>query len=147
MAASVVRSSTTSAISAEKPRASKRSARSKRAAFALLLLGGCATAQAPPPKAAAPATPPPAAAEDLVDHEGDSITTAVSVPADAPDGGVEFQNHWIFDRYGRFRREGGGTGTADGRRYNVVKIELANGEKKTVYFDITENWQRSLGSQ
>jgi len=105
----------------------------------VLLAASCATA--PPP--ARPA-PPPTAAEDLVDHEGDSVTTAVPVPADAPNGGVEFQNQWIFDRYGRFRREGGGTGTADGRRYNVVKIELPNGEKKEVFFDITENWQRSL---
>jgi len=73
--------------------------------------------------------------------------TAISVPADAPDGGADFENHWIFDRYGRFRRNGGGTGTLDGRRYNVVKIELPDGEKKTVYFDITENWQRSLTPQ
>jgi hypothetical protein len=44
------------------------------------------------------------------------------------------------ERYGKFRRYFGGTGTANGRRYDVVKIELPNGEKKTVYFDITENW-------
>jgi hypothetical protein len=87
------------------------------------------------------------AAEDLVDHAGDSVETAISVPADAPDGGVEFENHWIFDRYGRFRRNGGGTGTLEGRRYNVINIELPNGEKKSVYFDITENWQRSLTAQ
>jgi len=141
MAGSVVRSSITSAISAAKPRASKRSAPSNVAL--LLLIAGCAT-RTPAPTASAPPPPPPVAAQDLVDHSGDSVETAISVPADAPDGGADFENHWLFDRYGRFRRNGGGTGTLDGRRYNVVKIELASGEKKTVYFDITENWQRSL---
>jgi hypothetical protein len=108
-----------------------------------LLIAGCAT-RTPAPTASAPPSPPPVAAEALVDHSGDSVETAIAVPADAPDGGADFENHWIFDRYGRFRRNGGGTGTLDGRRYNVVKIELPGGEKKTVYFDITENWQRSL---
>lgn len=82
----------------------------------------------------------------MVDHLGDSAQTAVAVPEDATGGGEEFENRWIFDMYGRFRRNGGGTGTMEGRRYNVVKIELANGEKKTVYFDITELWARSLQS-
>jgi len=54
---------------------------------------------------------------------------------------VPFENDWIFDRYGRFRRTGGGTGNASGRRYDVIKIELPNGDQKTVYFDITENWK------
>jgi hypothetical protein len=114
-----------------------------RAATLLLFCAlGCAQATTP----AAPATTPlPAAvsAEELEDHSGDSTTTAIAVPADAPDGGVEFQNRWIFERYGRFKRTAGGTGTLEGRRYNVVKIELASGEKKTVYFDITELWARS----
>jgi hypothetical protein len=111
-----------------------------------LLFAACAAQKATPrvaPAAPAPAAAPaPVSAEEMVDRSGDSLLTAISVPADAPDGGVEFQNRWIFDRYGRFRRNGGGTGSAEGRRYNVVKIELANGELKTVYFDITENWDR-----
>ncbi len=81
-------------------------------------------------------------ASALVDRSGDSMETAVTVPADAPNGGIDFENRWLFDRFGRFRRTFGGTGTANGRRYDVIKIELPNGEKKTVYFDITENWTR-----
>ncbi|MEA2491407.1 MAG: hypothetical protein QOH21_3199 [Acidobacteriota bacterium] len=96
-----------------------------------------------PTQPAPPAQPAAVSAEELVDHSGDSLMTAIAVPADAPDAGVDFQNNWIFDRYGRFRRTGGGTGSSEGRRYNVVKIELASGERKTVYFDITENWARS----
>jgi hypothetical protein len=122
-------------------------------ALLLVLCLGCATHPPAPPAPAAtpPAAPPataaahsPTSAADLVDHSGESTETAIAVPADAPDGGVDFQNRWIFNRYGRFRRTGGGTGVAGGRRYNVVKIELASGETKSVYFDITELWQKSL---
>lgn len=78
----------------------------------------------------------------MVDHAGDSTETAVEVPADAPEGGVDFENRWIFNRFGRFRRRGGGTGVLNNRRYDVVKIELPSGDLKQVYFDITENWNR-----
>jgi hypothetical protein len=114
------------------------------ASILLVAMTACTTAPPAPKTEAAPAPPEPVAAADLVDHAGDSTQTAISVPADAADGGADFENHWIFDRYGRFRRTGGGTGTAEGRRYNVVKIELPSGELKTVYFDITELWERSL---
>ena len=82
-------------------------------------------------------------ASSLVDRSGDSMETAIAIPADAPNGGVDFENDWLLARFGKFRRYFGGTGVANGRRYDVVKIELPNGEKKTIYFDITENWNRS----
>jgi hypothetical protein len=56
-------------------------------------------------------------------------------------------NDWLVAQYGKVQRNGGGTGTLDGRRYNVVKIELPNGERRSVYLDITELWARSLESQ
>jgi hypothetical protein len=99
--------------------------------------------QVAPPAAKVPAPPAAVSAEALVDHTGDSPETAVTVPTDAPNEGIDFQNNWIFDRYGRFRRQGGGIAHAgDGsalRRYEVVKIELADHSERTVYFDITEN--------
>jgi hypothetical protein len=111
---------------------------------AAFVVAGCASAPAPaPPPAPAPAsTPPPAAA--LVDREGDSTETAVKVPADAPNDGIDFQNNWIYERYGRFRRRGWaiaheGEGSAK-RMYEVVEIELADHSERKVYFDITENW-------
>jgi hypothetical protein len=106
------------------------------AAAALLL--SCSTTQ---PRVPAPLpAPPPVNASALEDHAGDSTETAIEVPQIAENGGVKFENEWIFNRFGRFRRRGGGTGVLNGRRYNVVKIELSNGDEKTVYFDITENW-------
>lgn len=111
-----------------------------------LILCAFACAHRPSPAASpAPAAtaPVPVSAEEMVDHSGDSPQTAIAVPADAPDGGVAFENDWMFAQYGKFKRNGGGTGTLEGRRYNVVKIELPNGERKSVYFDITELWARS----
>jgi hypothetical protein len=108
-----------------------------------LLVAGLHCAHAVQPAAAPAAAAKPVQVEELVDHWGDSPQTAVTVPADAPDGGVEFENGWILERFGRFTREGGGTGTLEGRRYNVVKIELESGEKKSVYFDITDLWARA----
>ena len=120
------------------------------AVAATAILGGCATKAPVTAKAPQPILQPaPAAIQDvpketpaaaLEDHAGDSTQTAVEVPAAAPQEGVPFQNEWIFRRYGRFRRLGGGTGSLEGRRYDVVDIELSNGEKHKVFFDITENW-------
>ena len=115
----------------------------------------CTTTKPQPAPVATPAAaaaPKPAAisADALVDHSGDSPETAVMVPADAPNEGIDFQNNWIFDRYGRFRRAGGGIAHAgEGsalRRYEVVKIELADHSMRTVYFDITEN-EKTWASQ
>jgi hypothetical protein len=102
---------------------------------AVLILISCKTAPPPQPQKTIPAAA-------LADVAGESVETAVTIPADAPNGGVDFENNWIFDRFGRFRRDAGGTGTLNGRRYDVVKIELPNGDKKAVYFDITDNWKR-----
>jgi len=98
-----------------------------------LLALACAT------KVPAPAAPA-VNAEALVDHEGNSPQTAVVVPADAPEGGVVFENQWLIERFGKFERRGGGTGVLEGRRYDVIDIVLPGGEKKKIYFDITENW-------
>jgi hypothetical protein len=105
---------------------------------AVFLASSCQSTPPPPPIADPP--PRPVSAKSLEDHGGDSTETAIAVPQTATNGGVDFENEWIFNRFGRFRRRGGGTGVLNGRRYNVVKIELPNGEEKTVYFDITENW-------
>jgi len=111
----------------------------RRLIVAALVLAACA--QPAPPPAPAPAAPTAAA---LVDHEGDSTETAVHVPADAPNEGIDFENNWMYDRYGRFRRRSWGIANAgEGnaqRKYKVITIELADHSERTVYFDITENW-------
>ena len=107
-------------------------------------------APVPTPVTATAPKPVAISAEALVDHTGDSPETAVTVPTDAPNEGIDFQNRWIFDRFGRFRRTGGGIAHAGEssatRRYEVVKIELPDHSKHTVYFDITEN-EKTWGKQ
>src|SRR2546423_9646129 len=115
----------------------------KKTLAAALLLAACRSTKAPPAPQPGPVRPQQqVSAASLSDHEGDSVETAVAVPADAPDGGVPFENDWLLHRYGKFRRYAGGTGVMGGRRYDVAKIELPGGEKRTLYFDITENWDR-----
>ncbi len=114
---------------------------------ASLLVAGCVARKAPPAPQPGPVpvpTPRATSAAALVDQQGDSTATAVHVPALAPNDGIDFQNNWIYDRFGRFRRrswaiahEGEGSTR---RMYEVVKIELADHSERTVYFDITENW-------
>jgi len=111
--------------------------------FFVIALTACATKPAPAPQPA----PQPLAATQLEDRSGDSVETAIEVPPDAPNDGIDFENNWIFDRFGRFRRRGGGTGTLNARRYDVVDIELPNGDQKKVFFDITENWKHWNPSQ
>ena len=103
---------------------------------AALVLAACA--QPAPPPAPAPPAPPTAAA--LVDHEGDSPETAVHVPADAPNEGIDFENNWIYDHFGRFRRLTWALGNADGRHYKMIKFEVPDHSEHTVYFDVTESW-------
>jgi hypothetical protein len=112
---------------------------------AATVLGGCATKPATSTGKIAGATPavaPATPASALVDHAGDSIETAITVPADAANGGWNFTSDWIFDRIGKFRRTGGGTGMAGQRRYNVVEVETPKGDHYKFFFDITENWNR-----
>jgi hypothetical protein len=118
-----------------------------------LLLAACASAPAPTPKPA-PATPPAVkvtAAADLADHLGDSIETAVPVPKDAPNDGLDFMNKWTYQRFGRFRIQKRAIGHAGidaaERRYRVTTIELPDGSTHTIFFDITENWNAWKPSQ
>ena len=112
---------------------------------AALLVAGCAARKAPPAPQPGPVPNPQPAAAAMVDHQGDSPETAVVVPADAPNEGIDFENNWIYDRYGRFRRSSWGlahTGEDNSKRmYKVIKVELADHSERTVYFDITENWK------
>jgi len=111
-----------------------------RKTILMLLFAGCAAAPQPAPKPAPQATP----AAALVDRAGDSVETAVSVPADAPNEGIDFENNWIYDRYGRFRRNSWGIGHAGDREIKTVTVELPDGSLHKVFFDITEIWKKTL---
>ena len=95
------------------------------------------------PRAAPPVASPPAETRvgsptPVVVGEGESIETAVFVPAQTESEGVAWENDWIWRHYGRFRKKSVGVATVAGRRYDAVTVELADHSERTVYFDITE---------
>ena len=100
------------------------------ALVALLLLSfACAhTAPAPVPAAA------------LQDRYGDSTETSVPVPIAGDE--VQFENEWMFDRFGRFRRLKFAVAHQGDRHYDVITIELPDHSEHTVYFDITDLWAK-----
>ena len=108
-----------------------------------IALAGCVARKSPPAPQPGPVRASVSAAA-LVDREGDSPQTAVHVPVNAPNEGIDFENNWIYDRYGRFRRRTwgiahAGEGNAE-RRYKVIAVELADHSERSVYFDVTEIW-------
>lgn len=99
-----------------------------------------ATATPAPPVATgdAAALPKERSAAELVDHAGDSPETAIEVPPDAPNEGVDFQNRWIYNRYGRFRRLSYALAHKEERHYDIITVEMPDHSQHTVYFDITD---------
>ena len=109
--------------------------------FLLALLLLCACTHPTPPPAAAPApapAPAPVAASALQDRYGDSTETAVTVPVQGDE--VQFENNWMYDRFGRFRRLKFAVAHQNDRHYDVITIELPDHSTHTVYFDITDLW-------
>jgi len=114
----------------------------KEILLATVVAAACATKPTTQPAATpAPAPVKAVSAAALSDVAGDSLDSAVDVPAKAPNDGFDWENEWIYNRYGRFRRISGGMGNQGGRRYDAVKIELADHSTRPVYFDITDNWK------
>ena len=105
--------------------------------LAFLLLAALACAH-PAPAPAPVATPAPVPAAALQDRYGDSTETAVTVPVEGDE--VKFENEWMFDRFGRFRRLKFAVAHAGDRHYDVITIELPDHSEHTVYFDITDLW-------
>lgn len=79
----------------------------------------------------------PAAAVPAVE-EGATVEAAVLVEATTESAGVEWENDWIWRRYGKFRKKKVQLAGRDGRRFDVVTVELADHSEKILYFDITD---------
>ena len=57
--------------------------------------------------------------------------------ADSEQAGVLRENEWIFARYGKFRKTGVGLATVEPRKFDVIRVELADHSEKEIFFDIT----------
>jgi hypothetical protein len=117
--------------------------RSMRVASVVLLgcvTAACAVRPAPPPSGAPSprpvVTPAPAASPGI--EEGASVEAAVLVPPMTEREGIEWENRWIYGHYGRFRKKTVALASREGRRYDVITVELADHSEKVLYFDITD---------
>ncbi len=76
----------------------------------------------------------------MKDTYGDSTETAVTVPVQGDE--VEFENKWIYERFGRFRRLKFAVAHQNDRHYDIITIEQPDHSQHTVYFDITDLWMK-----
>ena len=74
--------------------------------------------------------------------ESESLEAAVLVPAGSEQDGIAYENRWIYDHHGRFRRWSGGLASLNGRRYDVITVELSDHTERVLYFDITDFYGR-----
>jgi hypothetical protein len=88
-----------------------------------------------PPPPTISATPTPAPATPL--EEGSSAQAAVLVEADTERAGIAWENEWIYRHYGRFRKKTVALAGEEGRRLDVITVELADHSEKVLYFDIS----------
>ena len=63
--------------------------------------------------------------------------------ANSEPAGVQRENEWIFARYGKFRKTGVGLATVEQRKFDVIRVELADHSEKEIFFDITSFFGKS----
>jgi hypothetical protein len=98
------------------------------------LLAACQTTQAN-------AAPPNIQAPQGVTYaggDGSSYAEAVIVKAANEDDGVSAEYYWLAQRYPGCKRGQQSSIEQKGKMYDLLEITTAKGEKKTVYFDITD---------
>jgi hypothetical protein len=114
---------------------------------ALTLAAACAHTNVPQDPPPPPAGPPrvvmaapthEVSAAAMQDPIGTSTESAVPVPVQGDE--VAFENNWMYDRFGRFRRQKYAAAHQGDRHYDIITIELPDHSTHTVYFDITDLW-------
>ena len=106
---------------------------------------GCRSAPRPP--GARSQVPPASSPSSRSIAEGESLEAAVLVPAGNEEDGIDWENKWIYDHYGRFRRRSGGLASSNGRRYDVITVELSDHTERVLYFDVTDFYGREKPAQ
>jgi hypothetical protein len=70
--------------------------------------------------------------------DGSSIEQAVIIKGATESTGVHAEYVWIAQRYPGYRRGLQSLRESGGKQYDVLEFTTASGEKKCVYFDITD---------
>ena len=110
-------------------------------AVVLLLATACASKPAPVP------APEPAPAETRPERSGGAVpiaprgiscTSAVVIDAANEKEGIARENAWIAENYPGAKKVGQALMTCNDKAADKVDIETANGQKRSVYFDISK---------
>jgi hypothetical protein len=78
---------------------------------------------------------------DKQDDRGDSFETAIVIQAENTDDGIRQEYAWVHLHYGKrdvdWQFEGQALSFHDDRPYDILRLILADGTKKDIYFDIS----------
>ncbi len=78
--------------------------------------------------------------------DGSSYENAIIIKADTTMDGLIIEYNCMDRRYGTknddWKRDMQSVAHRDNKRYDILYITLKNGEKKTVYFDITQFFEK-----
>ena len=61
-----------------------------------------------------------------------------AIDAGDESSGIARENDWIFQHYGRFRKKSIALASRQGRRVDVITVELSDHTERVLYFDITD---------
>ena len=77
------------------------------------------------------------AVKGTTEIDGSSYDKAIVVKEKNETKGIAAEYKWLRDNYPGYKLISQSLDTKEKKRYDIMEIETANGEKKTVYFDIT----------
>ena len=100
-------------------------------------------ARRPPDRVASSVASTASTASPAQTADGSSIDQAIVVTRDREREGVEWENAWIREHFGRFQlKQQRLILKEDGRPVDEIIVELSDGTIKTLYFDITRSFGR-----
>jgi hypothetical protein len=86
---------------------------------------------------------PSLAAPPLVFQDGSSTANAVPIKATNERAGVTAEYRWIGEHFPGYKRGAQALLNRNGRVYDSIEIVTAAGERKKIYFDITDFFGKS----
>jgi hypothetical protein len=79
-----------------------------------------------------------AAAIPATFQDGSSMANAIPIKAPNEKAGVTAEYHWIAEHFPGYKRGKQALLNGNGRMYDAIDITTTSGERRTVYFDITD---------
>ena len=106
--------------------------------LAILLLLAAACASKPAPEPAPAATRPERSGSVPIAPRGTSCNSAVVIDAANEKEGLARENAWIAENYPGAKTVGQALMTCNDKPAGKVDIETANGQKRSIFFDISK---------